>query len=208
MNKEQKRLALWKEAIPRMNEEDLEFILDFSECFEPKMVKMVEAQYKKMSNPVDDEEDDSNDDNIICSVFSVLNEMECPAKFDRDGDIQFTFQDEDFFITAGDDGPFIDIWEYNWMQVSLNEVYKVSMLRQAINDINSIGDIATTYSVNKECHEFHVHCCAKILFFSYTPNRRGYLEYVLRRFFDTHRLLEEQFLKITREEIPPEEVVN
>ncbi len=208
MNKEQKRLALWKEAIPRMNEEDLEFILDFSECFEPQIVKMVETRYKKMTDLTEEEKDAPNDDNIIYSVFSVLNEMECPAKFDRDGDIQFTFQDEDFFITAGEDGPFIDIWEYNWMQVSLNEVYKVSKLRQAINDINSIGDIATTYSVNKECHEFHVHCGAKILFYSYIPNRRGYLAYVLRRFFDTHRLLEEQFLKITREEIPPEEVVN
>jgi hypothetical protein len=129
-------------------------------------------------------------------------------RFTKDGDIQFTFQDEDFFITAGEDGPFIDIWEYNWMQVSLNEVYKVSKLRQAINDINSIGDIATTYSVNKECHEFHVHCGAKILFYSYIPNRRGYLQYVLMRFSDTHRPLEDQFLKITREEIPPEEVVN
>ena len=35
MEHQDKKLEVWKEAIPRMNEEDLEFILDFPECFEP-----------------------------------------------------------------------------------------------------------------------------------------------------------------------------
>ncbi len=35
MEHQDKKLEIWKEAIPRMNEEDLEFILDFPECFEP-----------------------------------------------------------------------------------------------------------------------------------------------------------------------------
>ena len=33
------KLAVWKEAVKRMNEEYLEFILDFPECFEPIVMR-------------------------------------------------------------------------------------------------------------------------------------------------------------------------
>ena len=141
MEKTDKRIALWKEAIPRMNEEDLEFILDFSECFEPQMVKMVKARYKQMSITPDDENENQNgEEDVVGAVFNILDEMGCQSKYDKDGDIQFSYQDESFFITGDEDNPFIDIWEYNWMQVSLNEINKISVLRQAINEINHIGD--------------------------------------------------------------------
>ena len=56
MEEKDKKLALWKEAVPRMSEEDLEFLLDFSECFEPQLMKMVKARYKKMTEPSEDKE--------------------------------------------------------------------------------------------------------------------------------------------------------
>ena len=45
MEHQDKKLEIWKEAIPRMNEEDLEFILDFPECFDPKVLRMVKKRY-------------------------------------------------------------------------------------------------------------------------------------------------------------------
>ena len=45
MEHQDKKLEIWREAIPRMNEEDLEFILDFPECFEPKVLRMVKRRY-------------------------------------------------------------------------------------------------------------------------------------------------------------------
>ncbi len=57
MEHQDKKLEIWKEAIPRMNEEDLEFILDFPECFEPKVLKMVRTRYDKITKPEDDEEE-------------------------------------------------------------------------------------------------------------------------------------------------------
>ena len=44
MEHQDKKLEIWREAIPRMNEEDLEFILDFPECFEPKVLRMVKRR--------------------------------------------------------------------------------------------------------------------------------------------------------------------
>ena len=198
--KTEKKLALWERSIPRLNEEDLEFILDFSECFEPQIIEMVEARYKKLSEPSEDEEEpDDGEENMYGVVHEILTEMGCQSKLDRDGDFQFTFKDEEFFIRVSEERPFIDVWKYNWMSVSLDEMDKASLLRRVINETNAVGDIATIYSVDKDEHVIKVHCITNILFISYIPNRKAYLEYILDRFFDTRKLLEERLLKLYEE---------
>lgn len=196
MEEKDKKLPLWKEAIPRMNEEDLEFLLDFSECFDPKLIKMAKARYKKITEPSEDEDvHEVVEETIKDAVLRILGELNCHYDIDDDGDIVFQFQDEEFFITADVEGPFIDIWEYNWMQVSLNDIDRVSQLRSAINEVNFDGSISTTFFVSEDKHEIQVNCGTNILFGPYVPNRKGYLEYILKRFFDTHHLLETRMLK-------------
>ena len=196
MEEKDKKLALWKEAVPRMNEEDLEFLLDFSECFDPKLIKMAKTRYKKITEPSEDEEvHEVVEETIKDAVLRILGELNCHYDIDDDGDIVFQLQDEEFFITADDEGPFIDIWEYNWMQVSLNDIDRVSQLRSAINEVNFDGSISTTFFVSEDKHEIQVNCGTNILFGPYVPNRKGYLEYILKRFFDTHHLLETRMLK-------------
>ena len=196
MEGKDKKLALWKEAVPRMSEEDLEFLLDFSECFDPKLIKMAKTRYKKITEPSEDEEvHEVVEETIKDAVLRILGELNCHYDIDDDGDIVFQLQDEEFFITADDEGPFIDIWEYNWMQVSLNDIDRVSQLRSAINEVNFDGSISTTFFVSEDKHEIQVNCGTNILFGPYVPNRKGYLEYILKRFFDTHHLLETRMLK-------------
>ena len=196
MEEKDKKLALWKEAVPRMNEEDLEFLLDFSECFDPKLIKMAKTRYKKITEPSEDEEvHEVVEETIKDAVLRILGELNCHYDIDDDGDIVFQLQDEEFFITADDEGPFIDIWEYNWMQVSLNDIDRVSQLRSAINEVNFDGSISTTFFVSEDKHEIQVNCGTNILFGPYVPNRKGYLEFILKRFFDTHHLLETRMLK-------------
>ena len=196
MEEKDKKLALWKEAVPRMSEEDLEFLLDFSECFDPKLTKMAKTRYKKITEPSEDEDvHEVVEETIKDAVLRILGELNCHYDIDDDGDIVFQLQDEEFFITADDEGPFIDIWEYNWMQVSLNDIDRVSHLRSAINEVNFDGSISTTFFVSEDKHEIQVNCGTNILFGPYVPNRKGYLEYILKRFFDTHHLLETRMLK-------------
>ena len=158
MEEKDKKLALWKEAVPRMNEEDLEFLLDFSECFDPKLIKMAKARYKKITEPSEDEEvHEVVEETIKDAVLRILDELNCHYDIDDDEDIVFQFQDEEFFITADDEGPFIDIWEYNWMQVSLNDIDRVSQLRSAINEVNFDGSISTTFFVSEDKHERNIY---------------------------------------------------
>lgn len=106
MNVTDKKLDRWKEAIPRMNEEDLEFILDFPECFDPPILKMVKSRMKELSRHQDDEEEDDEYveitlDTLVCMT---LNDIGCQYDYDEDGDIAFDFHDERFTILTDEKG--------------------------------------------------------------------------------------------------------
>ena len=184
MEHQDKKLEIWREAIPRMNEEDLEFILDFPECFDPKVLRMVKKRYDKITKPEDGEAYD----------------------FDEDGDIHFEYQDEDFYIIVGEETQFINIWEYGWKVVNLNDAKEVARLRQAICSANLLGDISTNYTIREDINEIHVNCGTRVLFFEHIPNRKGYLEYLLDRFFFAHQFLEYKMQQLYEKEHPDERV--
>lgn len=161
MEHQDKKLEIWREAIPRMNEEDLEFILDFPECFEPKVLRMVKRRYDKITKPEDGEDEyEKVEETLKYAVLRILREMKCSYDFDEDGDIHFEYQDEDFYITVDDNNQFIEIWNCGWKRVNLND----------------------------------------------TPNRKGYLEYLLDRFFFAHQFVEYKMQQLYEEDHPNERV--
>lgn len=201
MENRNKKLELWKEAIPRMNEEDLEFLLDFSECFDAKLVKMAKARYTEITKPQDEEEVHVVVvDSLASDVFEILEEMECAGKYNEDGEIVFSYKDSTFYITIHEDEhPFIEIWEYCGKRVDMNNVDEVTKAHQAINSVNCMGDISVIYTFNDK-NEMCVHFGTRTLFFDHIPNRKGYLEYLLARFFDAHRFFEHKMQTFYGEE--------
>ena len=207
MEHQDKKLEIWREAIPRMNEEDLEFILDFPECFDPKVLNMVKKRYDKITKPEDGEDEYKEvEETLEDAVLRILKEMNCPYDFDEDGDIHFEYQDEDFYIIIGEETQFINIWEYGWKVVNLNDTKEVARLRQAICSANLLGDISTNYTIREDINEIHVNCGTRVLFFEHIPNRKGYLEYLLDRFFCAHQFLEYKLQQLYEKEHPNERV--
>jgi hypothetical protein len=205
MENREKKQALWKEAIPRMNEEDLEFLLDFSECFDPKLVKMAKARYTELTKPQDDEEIHvAVVDSLASDVFEILEEMECTGEYDKDGEIVFSYKDSNFYITTYEDNhQFIEIWEYSWKRINMNNIDEVTKAYRAINFVNCMGDISVSYSFNDN-DEMCIHFGTRTLFFAHIPNRKGYLEYLLERFFDAHKFFEHKMQTFYEKEHPSE----
>jgi hypothetical protein len=176
MENRDSKLALWKEAVPRMNEEDMEFLLDFSECFDPKLVKMAKARYTELTKPQDDEEIHvAVIDSLASDVFEILEEMECTGEYDKDGEIVFSYKDSNFYITTYEDNhQFIEIWEYSWKRINMNNIDEVTKAYRAINYVNCMGDISVSYSFNDN-DEMCIHLGTRTLFFAHIPNRKGYL---------------------------------
>ena len=139
-------------------------------------------------------------------MLRILREMNCSYDFDEDGDIHFEYQDEDFYIIVGEETQFINIWEYGWKVVNLNDAKEVARLRQAICSANLLGDISTNYTIREDINEIHVNCGTRVLFFEHIPNRKGYLEYLLDRFFFAHQFLEYKMQQLYEKEHPNERV--
>jgi hypothetical protein len=196
-----KKVAIWKEAIPRMNEEDLEFILDFPECFEPKILKLVKSRMKDMHQSEDDEEGEYIEPTLEDLVCDTLDEIGCDHHYDSDGDICLKYQDEDFFITIDkDDDFFIEINKYNWITVSMKDYNEVSRLYDAVNIVNRNGYVAVTYTKSEDNREIYVHFNATILFASFIPNLEGYLDMRLTLFLHTYKALKEKMGELYEKE--------
>ena len=203
MENRDNKIELWKDAIPRMNEEDLEFLLDFSECFDSKLVKMAKTRYKQLTKPQDDDDEETNMavvKSIASEVFDILEELGCPGKYDEDRDIAFTYKDSNFYITTYEDAPeFIDIWEYSWKRVNLNNADEVTKVHHAINSVNWIGEISACYTFN-DSNEMCIHFGTRTFFLAHIPNSGKFLKYLLERFFDTHHFFEDKIQMLYEKE--------
>jgi hypothetical protein len=184
-----------------MNEEDLEFILDFPECFEPKILKLVRSRMKDMHQSEDDEEGEYIEPTLEDLVCDTLDEIGCDHHYDSDGDICLKYQDEDFFITIDkDDDFFIEINKYNWITVSMKDYNEVSRLYDAVNIVNRNGYVAVTYTKSEDNREIYVHFNATILFASFIPNLEGYLDMRLTLFLHTYKALKEKMGELYEKE--------
>ena len=201
MDNSDRKLAVWKDAVKRMNEEDLEFILDFPECFEPKILKLVRSRMKDMHQSEDDEEGEYIEPTLEDLVCDTLDEIGCDHHYDSDGDICLKYQDEDFFITIDkDDDFFIEINKYNWITVSMKDYNEVSRLYDAVNIVNRNGYVAVTYTKSEDNREIYVHFNATILFASFIPNLEGYLDMRLTLFLHTYKALKEKMGELYEKE--------
>jgi hypothetical protein len=201
MNISNHKLAVWEDAVTRMNEEDLEFILDFPECFEPQILKLVKSRMEAMHQPDDDEEDEYIEPTLEDLVCETLYEMDCDYHYDSDRDICLKYQDEDFIISIDKKNDlFIQIYKYNWITVSMKDYNEASRLYDAINIVNRNGFIAVTYTKSEDNREISVHFNTTILFASFIPNLQGYLDMRLTLFFHTYRALKEKMGELYEEE--------
>ena len=196
-----KKLTIWKYAVKRMNEEDLEFILDFPECFEPQILKLAEQRLKEISEPQDDDYDEE-EDTIEAAVLENLDELGCEYEIDEDGEIQFEYKNEKFSIIPHEDRPFITILKHNLLIIDLDNYHEVTKMYSAINTTNNNSHIVVTYHINKEDNKVYVYSHTTTLFDTYIPNRVGYFELLLTYFFYTQQFLKDQMAEIYEKEQP------
>ena len=183
MENQDKKLEIWKEAIPRMNEEDLEFILDFPECFESKVLKMVKARYDKLTKIDDDEEEEFEevDDSLEYDMIVVLEEMGYKYEHEEDGSIRIFLNLEryteevrsiaegvEFDIMLDDKNRNIIVNEGCWKQIDTDDDDEGVRLLEAINHANAGFRVNTFYNYNNETRMMEVYCSAN---FPYLPDR-------------------------------------
>jgi hypothetical protein len=182
MENQEKKLAIWKEAIPKMNEEDLEFILDFPECFETKVLKMVKARYDKLTKPDDDREEyEGLAKTLEDDLIDILEEMGCECELDEDGSINFSlsldsYSEEvraiiegvEFSIMFGKKCRNIIVNEGCWKQINLDNDDEMGRLLWSINRANSGLCVNSFININNETRMAEVYCSVS---YPYLPDK-------------------------------------
>ena len=215
----EKKLSIWKESIPRMNEEDLEFILDFPDCFEPQILKLVKSRLKGMSTPQDNSKDyydhcDNKEDEAEPSIpeheamreilMKCLKELGCSCELDEDGEIDFYFQGELFNISLGEGHHYIEILDYCWKKVSLDDTEEVERLKHAVNYANSSSNVTTVYLTDDEY--IRVYCKTSILYRPMISNIKDYLDTRLHNFFLAHDLVNSEMILMSERDKKKDEL--
>ena len=182
MENQDKKLEIWKEAIPRMNEEDLEFILDFPECFETKVLRMVKARYDKLTKPDDDEEEfEAVEESLEDEMLIILEEMGCEYELDEDDSINFflnldSYSEEvkpiiegvEFNIMFGKNNRNIIVNEGCWKQINFDDEDEGGRLLGAINRANAAFFVTSFYNLNSDTRMAEVYCSAN---YPYLPDK-------------------------------------
>ena len=133
--------------------------------------------------------------------LETLTKIGCQYEIDSDdGRILFSYQGENFVVSATNEGRIVWVWDTYWGSVDLYDVDEFSRLRKAINIANLNCPIMTVYTINEERKTVDVHCKSSFPFMSQMPDIEDYLRYELGGFFNAHRSVYNEMDKLREQD--------
>ena len=146
-------------------------------------------------------EADTNKLSTVELCYGVLRNLNCEVRFEEEskGDMLFNYQSQEFKIIASDNTVIIEIWDFGWWSVSLDDLDEVSLVRKIINEINIRYDVSVVYSIDEEHGLLIVHSKRSCLFIKEIPAPEHYMSAMLGSFFEVQRLFHNLLIKAQNE---------
>ena len=133
--------------------------------------------------------------------METLTKIGCQYEVNsEDNSISFGYQGENFVASASNEGWYVRIWDTFWGHVELYDVDGFSRLRKAINYANLNCATMTIYTIDEEGKTVDVHCKSTFPFMSQMPDLENYLRGELNDFFNAHRLVGNEMVKLREQE--------
>lgn len=114
--------------------------------------------------------------------------------------VYFAYQGEHFFAEASNDTVYVHLWDTFWKYVDLEDIDEVARLRKAINTANVQAPVTTVFSIDNEESKMITHCKATLPLMPSMLYRDEYLKSELDGFFDAHRVVETEMMKLREKE--------
>lgn len=175
-------LKEWQKSINELSYGELLLIVDNPDIYTPDYLELAKKRMEKIS---------SNPEYKIMKdlVKKCLKELGCQCTIDEEGDLDFYFQGENFVIMLREEHHYIDIMDYCWKKVRLDDKEEVERLKHAVNYANSNCSVTTSYFVDEKTREIGVYGRTSILYRPTITNLREYLGIRLNNFFFAHDLV-------------------
>jgi hypothetical protein len=175
-------LRKWQNRINRLSYGELENIIATPDIYNPDYWELAKKRMDKLSSVQEHEV-------MRDLVKQCLKEMGCPCKVTKDGDLDFYFQGSHFLITLSGDHHYLDIEEFCWKKVRIDNTEVVKQLKLAVNYANSNCSVITYYDTDIDEQYLCLYCTTHILYRPAISNLKDYLDIRLNNFFFAHDLV-------------------
>ena len=186
-------LRKWQNRINRLSYGELENIIATPDIYNPDYWELAKKRMDKLSS-VQEHEVMRN------LVKQCLKEMGCPCKVTKDGDLDFYFQGSHFLITLSGDHHYLDIEEFCWKKVRIDNTEVVKQLKLAVNYANSNCSVITYYDTDIDEQYLCLYCTTHILYRPAISNLKDYLDIRLNNFFFAHDLVNSEMTLMAERE--------
>jgi hypothetical protein len=186
-------LKEWEETINKMSYENLqEYISAPGICY-PEFLELAKRKMEELFSTPDHE--------IMKSlVKKCLEEMGCPCEIEEEGELHFFFQGGSFYTYLDGRSHYIDINEYCWKTVNLDDTDEVRRLKYAINEANAACSVTTYYTIDEDEKTISASCQTSILYRPMITNLKDYLYIRLSNFFYAHDLVNAEMTLLAERE--------
>ena len=181
-NNSKSPLKEWQKSINELSYGELQNIVDNPDIYNPDYLELAKNRMEKLSSIPEYKV-------MKDLVKKCLKELGCQCKIDEEGDLDFYFQGENFAIMLREEHHYIDILDYCWKKVSLDDTEEVERLKHSINYANSNSSVTTSYFIDKDTREIGAYCRTSILYRPTITNIKDYLATRLCNFFLAHDLV-------------------
>ena len=182
-------LRKWQNRINRLSYGELENIIATPDIYTPDYWELAKKRMDKLSSVQEHEV-------MRDLVKQCLKEMGCPCKVTKDGDLDFYFQGSHFLITLSGDHHYLDIEEFCWKKVRIDNTEVVKQLKLAVNYANSNCSVITYYDTDIDEQYICLYCTTHILYRPAISNLKDYLDIRLNNFFFAHDLVNSEMTLI------------
>ena len=160
--------------------------------------KEKKSDYDRMEDAVNKaiNEEDRKTRNLLAKALDTIG---CQHEVNDKGNIVFKYQGEEFSISASDDGDVIWVYNVAWRVMNIDDP-KVGYMKQAVNKANAHCGITSLYTIDDKQGLVGVHSRGATYFAYNMPDCAGYLKDFLDGFFYSHKVVEEEFVKICNRE--------
>ena len=186
-------LRKWQNRINRLSYGELENIIATPDIYNPDYWELANKRMDKLSSVQEYEV-------MRDLVKRCLKEMGCPCKVTKDGDLDFYFQGSHFLITLSVDHHYLDIEEFCWKKVRIDNTEVVKQLKLAVNYANSNCSVITYYDTDIDEQYLCLYCTTHILYRPAISNLKDYLDIRLNNFFFAHDLVNSEITLMAERE--------
>lgn len=186
-------LRKWQNRINRLSYGELENIIATPDIYNPDYWELAKKRMDKLSSVQEHEV-------MRDLVKQCLKEMGCPCKVTKDGDLDFYFQGSHFLITLSVDHHYLDIEEFCWKKVRIDNTEVVKQLKLAVNYANSNCSVITYYDTDFDEQYLCLYCTTHILYRPAISNLKDYLDIRLNNFFFAHDLVNSEMTLMAERE--------